>query len=116
MYIENLEAKLGQSYPSMVQLVRHSLDNTPDLRPSSGEVLSKVSGAKNEVDRVYGGGVLKQLDIGKVLVAKKIKRMEQRIEELEVSQNLFCCNSKVSIFYIKFTPHKLYNKRMWWKN
>ena len=46
--------------------------------------------------------MLKQLDIGKVLVAKKIKRMQQRIEELEVSQNLFCCNSKVSIFYLQF--------------
>ena len=113
MYIEKLEAKLGQSYPSMVQLVRHSLDNAPDLRPSSGEVLSKVSGVKKEVDRVYGGGVLKQLDIGNVLVANKIERMQQRIEELEVSQNLFCCNSKVSIFYLQFTPHKLYNNRMW---
>ena len=86
----------------MIQLVRHSLDNAPDLRPSSGDVLSKVIGVKKEVDRVYGGEVLKQLDIGNILVAKKIMRMHQRIEELEVSQNLFNCNSKVSIFYLQF--------------
>ena len=87
MYMEKLEAQLGQSYPGVVQLVRRCLDNAPDQRPSSGEVLSNVRGVKKEVDRVYGGGgVLKQLDIGKVLVAKEMKRMQQRIEELEVSQ------------------------------
>ena len=87
MYMEKLEAQLGQSYPGVVQLVRRSLDNAPDQRPSSGEVLLNVRGVKKEVDRVYGGGVLKQLDIGKVLVAKEMKWLKQRIEELEVSQN-----------------------------
>ena len=82
VYMEKLEAQLGQSYPGVVQLVRHCLDNTPDQRPSSGEVLSNVSEVKMEVDRVYG--VLRQLDIGKVLVAKDIKRMQQRIEEIQV--------------------------------
>ena len=43
VYIEKLEAKLGQSYRNMVQLVRHCPDNAPDQRPPSGEVLSKVS-------------------------------------------------------------------------
>ena len=85
VYMEKLETQLGQSYPGVVQLIRRCLDNAPDHRPSSGEVLSNVSGVKMEVDRVYGGGVLKQLDIGKVLVAKEMKRMQQRIEELEVS-------------------------------
>ena len=85
--MEKLEAQLGQSCPGVVQLVRRCLDNAPDQRPCSGEVLSNVSGVKREVDRVYGGGVLKQLDISKVLVAKEMKRMQQRIEELEVSQN-----------------------------
>ena len=86
MYMEKLEAQLGQSYPGVVQLVRCCLDNAPNQRPSSGEVLSNVRGVKMEIDRVYGE-VLKQLDIGKVLVAKEMKRMQQRIEELEVSQN-----------------------------
>ena len=88
MYMEKLEAQLGQSYPSVLQLVRRCLDNAPVQRPSSGEVLSNVRGVK-EVDRVYGGGVLKQLDISKVLIAKEMKWLKQRIEELEVSQNLF---------------------------
>ena len=91
-----LEAQLGQSYPGVVQLVRRCLDNAPDLRPSSGEVLSNVSGVKMEVDRVYGGGVLKQLDIGKVLVAKEMKRMQQTIEQFEV-----CC------FFITFRTKAL---------
>ena len=89
VYIEKLEAQLGQSYPGVIQLVRRCLDNAPDQRPSSGEVLSNVRGVKKEVDRVYGGGVFKQLDIGKVLVAKEMKRRQQRIEELEVSQKLY---------------------------
>ena len=46
-----------------------------------------MRGVKMEIDRVYVGRVLKQLDIGKVLVAKEMKRMQQRIEELKVSQN-----------------------------
>ena len=87
MYMEKLEAQLGQSYPGVVQLVRRCLDNALDQRPSSGEVQLNERGVKKEVDRVYGGGVLKQLDIGKVLVAKEMKWLKQRIEELEVSQN-----------------------------
>ena len=82
--MEKLEAQLGQSYPDVAQLVRHCLDNAPDQRPSSGEVLLNVRGVKMKVDRVYGGGVLKQLDIGKVLVAKEMKTMQQRIEEIQV--------------------------------
>ena len=85
VYMKKLEAQLNQSYPGVVHLVRRCLDNAPDLRPSSGEVLSNVSGVKMEVDRVYGGGVLKQLDIGKVMVAKEMKMMQQRIEEIQVS-------------------------------
>ena len=85
VYMEKLEAQLGQSYPGVVQLVRHCLDNTPDQRPSSGEVLSNVSEVKMEIDRVYGGGVLNQLDIGKVLVVvKEMKKMQQKIEEIQV--------------------------------
>ena len=82
--MEKLESKLGQSYSGVVQLVRRCLDNAPDQRPSSGEVLSNVSGVKVEVDRVYRGGVLKQLDISKVLVAKEMKRMQQKIQEIQV--------------------------------
>ena len=82
--MDKLEAQLGQSYPGVVQLVRCCLDNAPNQRPSSGEVLLNVSGVKMEVDRVYGGGVLKQLDIGKVLVAKEMKKLQQRIEEIQV--------------------------------
>ena len=85
VYMEKLEAQLSQSYPGVVQLVRHCLNNAPNQRPSSGEVLSNVSEVKMEVDRVYGGGVLNQLDIGKVLVvAKEMKRMQQKIEEIQV--------------------------------
>ena len=86
VYMEKLKAQLGQYYPEVVQLVRHCLDNAPDQRPSSGEVLSNVSEVKMEVDRAYGGGVMNQLDIGKVLVAKEMKRMQQKIEEIQV-----CC-------------------------
>jgi len=72
-------------YPGVTQLVRSCLENAPDQRPSSGEVLSNVSKLKMEVDKVYGGAVLKQLDIGEVLVAQEMKRMEQNLEEIEVS-------------------------------
>ena len=101
VYMEKLEAQLGQSYPGVVQLVRRCLDNTPDLRPSSGEVLSNVSGVKKEVDKAYGEGVLKQLDISKVLLAKEMKRMQQRIEELEVSKTILS-HVMVSIHCIIF--------------
>ena len=38
--MEKLEAQLGQSYSGVVQLVKRCLDNAPNQRPSSGEVLS----------------------------------------------------------------------------
>ena len=104
VYMEKLEVQLGQSYPGAVQLVRRCLDNAPDQRPSSGEVLSNVSGVKIEVDRVYGGGVLKQLDIGKVLVAKEMKRMQRKMEELQV-----CCKYRIySIHFINSNYTKIF--------
>ena len=84
VYMKKLEAQLGQTYPDVVLLVRQCLDNAADQRPSSGEVLSNVSEVKMEVDRSYGGGVMNQLDIGKVLIAKEMKRMQQGIEEIQV--------------------------------
>lgn len=82
--MERLEVQLGQSQPVLVQLVRQCLHNAPERRPSSEELLGAVQRVKEEVEGLYGGSVARQLDIGKVTVAKEMKTKNMRIEEIEV--------------------------------
>ena len=80
-YIELLEEKFGREHPALVQLVKQCLHNAHDQRPSTDEVLGSLQRMKVEVEKVYGGSLVK-LDIGKVLLAKEMKMKDKRIEEL----------------------------------
>lgn len=84
VYIEKLEAQVGWSHPALLPLVTRCLHNAPEQRPTSEELLGEVQSVKVEVERVCGGGVVNQLDIGKVLLIKEMKMRAKRAEEVEV--------------------------------
>ena len=84
VYMERLEAQLSQTCPTLVQMVRRCLDNSPGQRPSSGELIHEVSAVKLSVESMYGGDWFKHLDIGRVWMTKEMHRLRQRIKEIEV--------------------------------
>ena len=80
-YIELLEEKFGREHPALVQLVKQCLQDVPDLRPSTDEVLGSLQRMKVKVEGEYGSSLVK-LDIDKMLLAKEMKMKDKRIEEL----------------------------------
>ena len=76
---------MGRSHSTLVEWVKKCLHNAPERRPSSEELLGGMRSVMAELEGVYGTGcVVKQLDVGKVLMVKEIKMKEKQLEELEV--------------------------------
>ena len=63
-------------YPNLVQLVKQCLQNIPDERPSTDELLTTLKRIKLEVEGAYGGPV--KLDIVRVRLAKEVKELTQQ--------------------------------------
>ena len=66
--IELLEALIGVLYPNLVLLVKQCLQDIPDQRPSTDELLATLQRMKVEVEGEYGGPV--KLDMVRVRLAK----------------------------------------------
>ena len=81
-YIALLEApaRIGVLYPDLVQLVKQCLQNIPDQRPSTDELLATLQRMKVEVEGEYGGPM--RLDMVRVRLAKEVKLKDRRIGEL----------------------------------
>ena len=81
-YIALLEApaSIGVLYPDLVQLVKQCLQNIPDQRPSTDELLATLQRMKVEVEGEYGGPM--RLDMVRVRLAKEVKLKDRRIGEL----------------------------------
>ena len=67
-------------YPDLVQLVKQCLQNIPDQRPSTDELLATLQRMKVEVEGEYGGPM--RLDMVRVRLAKEVKLKDRRIGEL----------------------------------
>ena len=89
--MEGLEATCGRSCPILVELVRQCLHNTPERRPSSKDLLSRLCAVRREVEVAFGGN--KQLNIANVIIVKEMKIKDKKIQELQVNV--------VSLFYAK---------------
>ena len=82
-YIALLEAPapIGVLYPDLIQLVKQCLENIPDQRPSTDELLATLQKMKVEVEGEFGGSPIR-LDMVKVRLAKEVKLKDKRIGEL----------------------------------
>ena len=85
--MEGLEATNGRSYSILVELVRQCLHNTPERRPSSKDLLSRLRAVRREVEVAFGGN--KQLNIANVIIVKEMKMKDKRIQELQVNMIIF---------------------------
>ena len=70
-YIELLEGLFNVLNPNLVLLVKQCLQDIPDQRPSTDELLSTLQRMKVEVEGEYGGPF--KLDMVRVRLAKEVK-------------------------------------------
>ena len=85
-YIELLEAHIGVLYPNLVLLVKQCLQDIPDQRPSTDELLATLQRMKVEVEGEYAYGGPFRLDMVRVRLAKEVKSRDTQIEELMQQQ------------------------------
>ena len=72
-------------YPNLVLLVKQCLEDIPDQRPSTDELLDTLQRMKVEVEGEYGGSPIR-LDMVRVRLAKAVKTKDTQIEELVQQQ------------------------------
>ena len=80
-----MEGAVDLLHPALIQLVKQCLRNAPHERPTTDELLARLQRIKVEIEGDYGGGPIK-LDMVRVRLAKEVKVMEKRIEELTQQQ------------------------------
>ena len=83
-YMEILDVKFGRPYPALLEIVSQCLHNTPELRPTSEQLLSRLHTLKMELEELYGGNIWKQLNIANVLNIREMKLKDKRIQQLQV--------------------------------
>ena len=84
-YIDLLESKIiSTKHPDLVQLVKQCLNNVPNERPNTDQLLTTLQRMKVEVEGEYG--VPFRLDMVRVRHAKEVKAKGRRIEELVQQQ------------------------------
>ena len=71
-------------HPALVELVKECLNNDPDQRPTTDDLLARLQRMREEVEGEYGG--LVKLDMVRVRLAKEVKILNRRIEELTQQQ------------------------------
>ena len=72
-------------YPNLVLLVKQCLQDIPDQRPGTDELLATLQRMKVEVEGEYGGSPIK-LDMVRVRLAKEAKTKDAQIEEFVQQQ------------------------------
>ena len=82
--MEKLDKMYGQSYPVTLQIVLQCLHDTPELRPSSDDLLSRLCTLKMELEELHGGNTEQQLNISNVLLIREMKMKDKRIQQLQV--------------------------------
>ena len=83
-YIDQLES-LCSKHPNLIQLVKQCLNNVPNERPNTDQLLTTLQRMKVEVEGEYGGNPIR-LDMGRVRLAKEVKVKDRRIVELTQQQ------------------------------
>ena len=83
-YIDQLES-FCLKHPNLIQLVKQCLNNVPNERPNTDQLLTTLQRMKVEVEGEYGCNPIR-LDMVRVRLAKEVKVKERRIVELTQQQ------------------------------
>ena len=70
-------------YPNLVLLVRQCLQDDPNLRPDTDELLITLQRMKVDLERVFGSTQFR-VDMEKLRLAKDLKARDKQIEEQQV--------------------------------
>ena len=81
-YVEVLDG-VGQQFPVLVELIKQSLHNVPDKRPSTDELLTRLQRMRSEMEGAQGGSPMNLDIMVRVRMAKEMKTKERRIEEIK---------------------------------
>ena len=91
-YVADLEA-VGRFTPALVELIKQSLHNVPDKRPSTDELLTRLQRMRSEMEGAQGGSPMNVDIMIRVRMAKEMKMKERQIEEL-TEQKVYYRQSK----------------------
>ena len=94
-YIEVLEAAYGFLHPTLIQMVKQCLHNAACERPNTDELLTRLQRIKVDVEGEYGGSPIK-FDMMRLELAKEIKMMDRRIQELTQQQVTYYTDEKIA--------------------
>ena len=73
---------VGQQFPVLVELIKQSLQNTPDKRPCTDELLTRLQRMKSEMEVAQGGSPMNLDIMVRIRMAKEMKMKDRQIEEL----------------------------------
>ena len=65
-----------------MQLIKQSLQNAPDKRPSTEELLTRLQRMRSEMEGTQGGNPMNLDIMVRVRMAKEMKMKDRQIEEL----------------------------------
>ena len=82
-YIDQL-VSFHLKHPNLIQLVKQCLNNVPNERPNTDQLLTTLQAMKVQVEGEYGGPI--RLDMVRVRLAKEVKVKDRRIEDLTQQQ------------------------------
>ena len=83
-YIDQLESFCSK-HPNLIQVVKQCLNNVPNERPNTDQLLTTLQAMKMDVEGEYGCNPIR-LDMVRVRLAKEVKVKERRIVELTQQQ------------------------------
>ena len=81
---------MGRYHPALVELVKECLNNDPDRRPTTDDLLARLQRMREEVEE--GGGAVR-FDMSKMKLLKEAKIKDKQIEELTQRQVTRCTTS-----------------------
>ncbi len=80
-YFAKLDVLFRESYPMLTETLRECLSDSPEDRPSTVMLLSKVEELKSQIEGKYG---LPALNIANILLTKEMTQKDKMIKELKV--------------------------------
>ena len=76
---------MGRNHPALVELVKECLNNAPDRRPTTDDLLARLQRMRKEVEGGCGGSAV-GFDLSKMKLLQEVKIKDRQIEELTQQQ------------------------------
>ena len=85
IYLDKLKESLSISQPRLCQLVPDCLQDIPERRPATEQILTILGVVNEQVQKTCGGSFEKMLSIAAVLKNRDAKLQESKILEMQVT-------------------------------